>query len=255
MLLQTSQKIKTGIIVVSGLAILLLIIFFIGNQRNLFNSTVKLHINYRTVSGLQEGNFVRYAGINIGSVDLIQITNDTTVKVDVSIQKNILQFIKIDSRAGITNDGLMGDKLIQLMPGGDQSPSIKENGELIASNPFDMEKVMAKVERVINNLDTLSGYLSGILGKVNSGKGSLGKLINDDKLSKDLEATISSAKKTVKTIDKAAGGLNENMKAAKDNILLRGYFNKKEKKRIADSVEKSKSVQKPNAKARESKQN
>lgn len=241
----TSQKIKTGIFVIAGLAVLLLMIFFIGNQKNLFRNTIQLHIKYHTVAGLQEGNFVRFAGINIGSVDLIEIINDTTVMVDISIRKKVQKFIRKDSHASIANDGLMGDKLIQISPGNETSPLIIENGTLVAANPMDMDKVMAKVERIVNNIDTLSNHLSDIFWKVNSGQGTLGKLINSNKLANDLAQTVSSAKQTVKTIDKAAVGLKDNMEAAKHNFLLKGFFNKKEKKRIEDSLAKAKAKIKP----------
>ena len=242
----TLTKIKTGSFVLAGIAVLLMIIFFIGNQKNLFRRTIQLHINYKTVAGLQEGNFVRFGGINVGSVDLIEITNDTTVRVEISVQRKVQKFIKQDSRANIANDGLMGDKLIQINSGSGNSPLIAEGGELIAVNPFDMEKIMAKIEKVgikveniVNNIDTLSGQLSGIFGKVNNGKGTLGKLINSEKLANDLQQTVNSAKQTVKTIDKAADGIKDNMDAAKHNFLLKGFFNKKEKKRIADSTDKA----------------
>jgi phospholipid/cholesterol/gamma-HCH transport system substrate-binding protein len=173
------------------------------------------------------------------------------VRVEISLQKKVKPFIKSDSRASIGSDGLMGDKLVQIMPGSGTAPVIAENGELIAVNPFDMDKIMSRVEKVggrieniVINIDTLSGHLAGIFAKVNTGQGTIGKLINNEKLSKDLEQTITSAKKTVQTADKAAQGLNENMEAAKHNFLLRGYFKKKERKRIKDSVEKAKALQK-----------
>lgn len=251
MINNTPQKIKTGLFVLAGIIVFLGIVFFIGNQKNLFRSTIQLHINYKTVNGLQEGNFVRFAGINVGSVDVIDIINDTTVRVDISVQKRMKKFLKADSRASIATDGLMGDKLVQIAPGTEKAALIAENGELVAVNPIDMDKLMAKVEKVgmkveniVNNIDTLSGNLAGIFGKVNNGKGSLGKLINNDKMSNELEKTITSANTTVKTINKAAGGLSENMQAAKHNILFRGYFKKKEKKRIQDSIDKTKTEQK-----------
>ena len=77
----SSTKIKTGIFVIAGFAVLLLMIFIIGNQQNLFRSTFKLHVLYKSVAGLQEGSFVRFAGINVGTVDLIDIQNDTTVRL------------------------------------------------------------------------------------------------------------------------------------------------------------------------------
>jgi len=240
-----SIRIKTGVFVTLGLVVLLATIILIGNQKNLFRSTTTLYVNYKTVAGLQEGNFVRFAGINVGSVELIDIKNDTTVTVVLSVQKKIQKFIKTDSRASIASDGIMGDKLIQILPGSDSAKGIADNGQLLAVAPFDMEKLMSKVEKignVISNIDTLSGNLSAIFGKVNSGQGTLGKLINSEKLSNDLEETLSSAKSTVKTANVAAKGLSDNMEAAKHNFLLKGFFKKKERKRIADSTAKAKAA-------------
>ena len=246
----TSTKIKTGIFVIAGIAVLLLFIFLIGSQQNLFSGTFKLHVNYRTVVGLKEGAFVRFNGINAGVVDLIDIKDDTTVRVEISVDKKIMPFIKNDSRANISSDGLMGDKLMQILPGTDNAPGIKDGGELVAINPMDMDKVMARVEKVgmrieaiVSNIDTLSGNLAGIFTKVNKGQGTLGKLVNNEKLSDDIQQTIATAKQTVKTADAAAAGLKENMEAAKHNFLLRGYFKKKEKQRIKDSIAKAKSFE------------
>jgi len=241
MQIHTSQKIKTGIFVIAGVVILALLIYLIGNQKNLFRSTIQLHIKYRTVSGLQEGSFVRFAGINVGSVDIIEIENDTTVRVDISIRKKVQKFIKVDSHASIASDGLMGDKLIQINPGHDTSAMVQENGTLLGVAPFDMEKVANKVENIVNNVDTLSGHLASIFGKVNNGHGTLGKLLNNEKLANDLQSTVNSAKSTVKTIDSAADKFKDNMDAAKHNFLLKGFFKKKEKQRVADSTKAAQS--------------
>ncbi len=247
MINSTGLKIKTGVFVIVGLVLLLAIIFFIGNQKNLFRSTINVHANYKTVAGLQEGNYVRFAGINVGSVESIEIINDTTVRVDMCIQQKLRKFIRVGSKANIANDGLMGDKLIQITPSSDSSAFIAENSELLGVSPLDMDKLMSraekvgvKIESIVNNVDTLSGNLSKIFGKVNSGKGSLGKLLNNEKLASDLEQTVASAKQTVKTVNKAASGIDENMKAAQSNFLLKGYFKKKERKRIEDSIAKAK---------------
>ena len=83
----TSQKFKTGLFTALGFAILLVAIFYIGKAKNLFGNTFTLYANFKTVNGLQSGNFVRFAGINVGTVDDIIIVNDTTVRVNMTLQK------------------------------------------------------------------------------------------------------------------------------------------------------------------------
>lgn len=238
----TSQKIKTGIIVVVGTGILFITIFLIGKQKSLFSSTFKVHADYRNVSGLQIGNFVRFAGINIGVVNDITIMNDTTVRVDLTLQEKVHPFIKSDSHASIGSDGLMGDKLIQIGPGSDSGQRVSKDGAVIAVNPIDIDKIVAKLGGIANDAESITGSLAEILDKVNNGKGSLGRLLNDDKLSKSLESTIQSANQTVTTINKTAATANDDLQAAQHNFLLRGFFKKKEKKRLQDSTKRADSI-------------
>ena len=89
-------KIRLGLFVAGGLALFVIAIFIIGKQKNLFNPVFKLTTTFYNVSGLQVGNNIRFSGINVGTVDNIRIINDSTVKVEMSIKKNVNQFIKSD---------------------------------------------------------------------------------------------------------------------------------------------------------------
>jgi phospholipid/cholesterol/gamma-HCH transport system substrate-binding protein len=238
----TSRKVKTGIFVIISFAFLLVIIFLIGKQKNLFGSTFSTYANFKNIAGLKVGNFVRFAGINVGTVDDISIVNDTTVKVSLLLQKNIRPYIKTDVIASIGSDGLMGDKLVQLGPGSSSAPVIKEGGQLKAADPADMDKMIAKFNQITDNAASLTGGLSEIVNKINSGQGSLGRLMSSDKLAKQLESTVSSTQATVQTINKTASSVKDNMDAAKHSFLFRGYFKKKEKKRVQDSANNAKKM-------------
>ena len=87
--ISASQKIKTGAFVLLSLLLLLTLVFIIGSQKNMFGGTFYVSANFKNISGLKEGNYVRYAGINIGTVDNIRIVNDTTVAVMMLLQKQI----------------------------------------------------------------------------------------------------------------------------------------------------------------------
>jgi len=103
-----SQKIKIGLFTIAGLAVLIAIIFLIGNKRNLFSSTFGVYGTFRNVNGLAIGNNVRFAGITVGVVANITIMNDSTVRVDLTLNDDVKKFIKKDSKISIGSDGLMG---------------------------------------------------------------------------------------------------------------------------------------------------
>lgn len=234
----SSQKIKIGLFVVIGLVILFLAIFLIGNQKSMFNSTFTISGTFKNVNGLMVGNNVRFAGINVGVVEDINIVSDSTVKVDLTLNNKIKKFIKKDAKVSIGSDGLMGDKLIVISPGGLTShEEVKDGDQLVAVNPLDIDKVMGKLTRVADNAEKITGSLSSIFDDVAQGKGTLGRLIHNDKMAKDLESTVASAKTTVKNVNASTVTLHEDLKAAQSNFLLKGFFKKKQKAK-EDSIKR-----------------
>ncbi len=217
-----NYKAKLGLFVTAGIILFFLAIFVIGKQKNLFDPVFEVKANFQNVSGLQVGNAVRFSGINVGTVDQIRILNDSTVQVSMLVKKDVQKFIKEDSEAGIGSEGIIGDKLVVLSRGGSSNKVIKE-GQLIASTePVETDAIMESLQMTADNAAIATEEIAEIMTKVNSGKGSLGKLINDDSMAKDLDATMTNLKTSTKKLD-------ENMEAAKHNFLLKGYFKKKKK--------------------------
>ncbi|HVW94457.1 MAG TPA: MlaD family protein [Mucilaginibacter sp.] len=250
-----SQKIKIGIFTFIGLAVLILIVFFIGNQKNMFSSTFTVYGTFKNVSGLQVGNNVRFAGINVGVVEDINIVTDSSVRVDLTLNSEVRKFVKTDSRLSIGSDGLMGDKLVVIAPGGVASTQpVQNGGQLATINPVDVDKIIGKLTKVADNAETLTAGLSDIVTKVNSGKGSIGRLLNNDRMANNLDATMQQARKTIANVHKTSTTLNEDLTAAQHNFLLRGFFNKKKKKAKQDSIKKAKAAEEAAKKAAAQKQ-
>jgi len=238
----SSQKLKIGLFTFVGLLAVIAAVFFIGNQKSLFSATFKLNGMFNNVNGLQVGNNVRFAGINVGVVDDIDIMNDTTVKVTLTIDDDVKKFVKKDARMSIGSDGLMGDKLVVLMPGGANTTQMVKDGDRIGSvNPVDVDKIIGKFTKMADNAGTLIDNLGQIVAKINHGQGSLGRLLNNDKMAKEMENTVTQAKATIKTVHKTSATLNEDLKAAQHNFLLKGFFKKKQKAEKAkqDSIKKA----------------
>lgn len=242
----SGQKIKIGLFTFIGLLVLVAAIFFIGNRKNLFSSTFTVYGTFKNVNGLQVGNNVRFAGINIGVVQAINIVTDSAARVDLTLNSNVKKFIKKDSKISIGSDGLMGDKLVVIAPGGITSTQEVSNGDqLTAQNPVDVDKIIAKLTKVIDNAGTLTGGLSDIVAKVNSGQGSIGRLLNNNSLAKNLEGTVKQAQTTMKNVHATTTTLNTDLKAAQSNFLLKGFFNKKKKKAQQDSIKKAQDATAP----------
>lgn len=126
----SANKIKLGIFVTLGLAVLILAIYFIGEKQLLFKNTFRLTGVFKNVAGLQAGNNVRLSGINIGTVENISLVSDTTVRVDIVIDESSRKFIKKDAIATIGSEGLIGNKVLVINPGTGGKKNI-ENSDII----------------------------------------------------------------------------------------------------------------------------
>jgi phospholipid/cholesterol/gamma-HCH transport system substrate-binding protein len=189
---QHSQKYKVrlGLFVAGGLALFVLTIFIIGKQKNLFNPVFKLNTTFYNVSGLQVGNNIRFSGINVGTVDNIRIINDSTVKVEMLIRKEVHQFIKSDCEVAIGSEGLIGDRLLIISQGSSEAPLAKEGQSLASGEPVEMDDIVASFQVSAKHTEVVTQQLAEVMLKVNSGRGTLGRLIHDTIIAEDINQTI-----------------------------------------------------------------
>ncbi|PWV46947.1 MlaD family protein [Chitinophaga sp. S165] len=241
---KAQQKIKVGIFATVMLGLLLVGIFLIGRNKSLFQSTFVLYGTFKNVGGLQVGNNVRFVGIDVGTVESIDILSDTTARVALRIKEKVKPFIKKGAVAGISTDGLMGDKLITLTSGRENATPVEDEDTIHAVDPMDYDKVLDRLSGVAENAEVITEQLAGIAIQINEGKGSIGRLLYSDSLATTLEGTMTEAKKTVKSIRKGSDGFSENMEALKHNFLLRGYYKRKEKAAKKEAEEQQKEAEK-----------
>jgi len=219
-----SFKIKVGLFVLIGLFLFVLAIFIIGKQKSLFDPVFKITTTFYNVSGLQVGNNVRFSGINVGTVDKIIIINDSTVRVDMYVKKDVQKFIKTDSEVGIGSEGIIGDRLLIITQGSAEASVIKHGQELYSSEPVETDAIIASLEVTALNAEILSAELANFMTGINSGKGTFGRLFKDTTMAENLSKTMSN-------LETSSQALEENMNATKESILLRGYFKRKKDKR------------------------
>jgi phospholipid/cholesterol/gamma-HCH transport system substrate-binding protein len=227
-------KVRLGLFIAGGLMIFIVTVFIIGRQKNLFVPVYKLTTTFYNVSGLQVGNNIRFSGINVGTVDNIKIINDSSVQVDMLIQKNVQKFIKADCEAVIGSAGLIGDRILIITQGSFDAALAKDGQQITSKEPVEPDAIMGSLQVTADNAAIISLQLAEIMTKVNSGNGTLGRFIQDSTIAENINQTIVNLKKSSK-------GLDENMHAAKENFLFRGYYRRKEKaaeKIRADSIEK-----------------
>lgn len=220
-----SEKIKLGIFVITGLAIFVFVVYFVGNKQKMFGRTDHLTAVFSNVNGLELGNNVRYSGINIGTVRGIEMINDTTINVDMIIDKSMFPHIKKDALASIGSDGLVGSMVINIAPGKGNQPAIQPGDIIQSANRIRTDDLLNTLSVTNKNAALLTADLLKITKEINQGKGSLGTLLNDTIMASDLKKTMNYLKMTTKGTTEIVDNLNKTVMALGDKNNVIGVLN------------------------------
>lgn len=185
----TTNNIRLGIFITIGTVALIAALYLIGSNRNIFSNTIKISSQFYNVNGLITGNNVRYAGIDIGTVENIIIENDSSVTVYMIIEKSNSTYIKKNSIASVGTDGLMGNKLININPGSGSAPTIEEGDVLNSLRPIENDEMIRSLNTTNQNLETITEDLKKFTSRLNKSRGIL-KLIEDSVSADNIRQTL-----------------------------------------------------------------
>jgi len=239
----TNQKIKLGIFVIIGSLFFIIAIYFIGNKKDMFNETIQISAVFKNVNGLQHGNNVRFSGINVGTVKKIVIVNDSLIKVDMLIEEDIASHIKKDAMASIGSDGLVGNMIVNIIPGKKSNEMVKDGDVILSENKASTDEILNTINSTSKNAKLITDNLVKITNQINSRKGTIGMLINDTVMSDDLKQTIYNLKVTTQSTSKSMANLNKIITDLnnKDNVVgaLKDTVTGRKIKMIIINLEKS----------------
>lgn len=181
------KSIKLGLFISFGIIILILGIYTIGLRQSVFGTSLNVRGIFTDVKGLQVGSSVRFAGIDIGAVSNITIINDTSILVDFMLEKDIEKFIRKDSKAVISVTGLLGNKVVNILPGSSSQEIIEDGDILPTSQGVEIADVLNELEVSSKNIIGITNNLNDITEKVNRGEGIFGQIFADTVFSNNLD--------------------------------------------------------------------
>lgn len=201
------SNVKLGLFVMVGLVFLIGTLYFIGNNQNLFDSTIKVHATFYNVNGLMAGNNVRFSGIDVGTVKEVEIISDTAVNVTMVIKQDVIKFIKKNSVAAVGTDGLMGNKLVNITTSDVPSEPIEDGDVLVTFKPIDTDEMLRTLSATNNNLAIITSDLTRITQKVNNSR-TLWSLLTDSTVADNMKQSITNIRVTSSNTAELTRNLN-----------------------------------------------
>src|SRR6185437_4617208 len=185
-----SKRMAVGLFITIGLAILLVAVFTIGGQHKAFVKSIRLHIVFDNVQGLQTGNNIWLSGIKVGTVKSIAFYGNSQVAVILAVDKKAQPHIRKDSKCRISTDGLIGNKIIVIDGGSDNSPQVVDNDSLQSEHLAGTEELMSTLQKSNSNLLEITGNIKTISKRLTESQGTLGQLINDPAIADRLKGSL-----------------------------------------------------------------
>ncbi|HEY1023914.1 MAG TPA: MlaD family protein [Sphingobacteriaceae bacterium] len=204
---QNKRATIVGVFIFLAILIFLAGIFVVGGQGSLLAKKTEIKAVFSDIKGLKNGNNIWFSGVKIGTITDIAFNADGTVMVTMGIDEDAAQYIHKNSKAKVSTDGLVGNKIIVLDGGTPDSPQVTGGETLGAASEVDTEQMMATLQKNNENLVTITSNIKTLTEQIVQGKGTAGKLLFDETLINNLNATLATVNQTAVNASTITGQL------------------------------------------------
>ncbi|MEP0710741.1 MlaD family protein [Algoriphagus sp.] len=187
---ENKRSVIVGIFVFVGIAILVTGILTLGGQQKKFVKSIQLKAVFDDIGGLQAGNNVWFSGVKIGTVRKINFYGDSQVEIEMNVEEEVVEFIRKDSKATISSDGLIGNKIIVIYGGTTLAPPVEDGDRLESVMPLDTDQMMETLQVNNENLVEITGNLKNLTSKLAEGEGMVGAAMTDSLIAENFKAIV-----------------------------------------------------------------
>lgn len=201
-----------GITVIFATLTLCVLIFLMSGTTGLFTKKLTLVLYQDNAGGLRIGAPVRLEGVDIGNVTGIGVVADhgaDPVQIRFKISGKFQTLIKKDATATLSTAGVLGETFIDIDARNTKLGPVNNGDELKGKDTPSLNDVVRSTQGTLENVDILLKRTDRIIAQIESGDGSIGKLIYDQDLYNRLNTTLGEVQKLVGQISSGQGSIGK----------------------------------------------
>jgi len=141
-----------------------------------------LNVICENSQGLKKGNQVSMSGISVGHVQKVDLIKEKEVYISFDVNSRYKHLVKKDTRARLRQRGFVGDWEIELTGGGTGVAEVSDGDTLRSEKAATMDEIIEVAVNLIDTATVLLGELMFVAREINSGEGTVGRLLKDDTL-------------------------------------------------------------------------
>jgi phospholipid/cholesterol/gamma-HCH transport system substrate-binding protein len=204
------SQLRVGLTVLFASITLMVLIFVMSGTGGWFTRKITLRSYFDNAAGLREGAPVRLAGVDIGNVSGIRIVQGRpTAPVEVMMKVNTKYSFNLrkDSVTLMSTAGILGETFVDVDSSTAKGPEARDGDTLAARDQPDIQDVVRASQGTLQNMDSLLKRVDRIVAFIESGQGSIGKVIYSPALYDQLNATVIEFKGLVDDIQSGKGSI------------------------------------------------
>ncbi len=234
------SQLRVGVTVIVATVILAILIFLMTGEVGLFTTKIRVRAYFENAEGLRVGAPVRLEGVDIGNVIGIRVVNRplTPVEVVMKIGTKYKNQLRKDSQAVLTTAGVLGETFVDISSKTAKGPPAENNDELTTQTRPDIQDMVRASQGTLQNVDVLVKRLDRIVSTIESGQGSVGKIINDPDLYNRLNETLAEMQKIVNQVSSGKGSIGKLINSDELYDKLKASLDKVD--RMVDDIDKGK---------------
>jgi phospholipid/cholesterol/gamma-HCH transport system substrate-binding protein len=206
------SQLKVGITVVVASITLMVLIFLMNQTGGMFTRKLTVRSYFDNASGLRPGAPVRLQGVDVGNVTNIRVVPNkplTPVEVTMKVSTRYAASLRKDSVTSLETAGVLGETYVEIESAQAKGPQIQDGDVLITREHPDFQDVVRASQSTLQNMDALLKRLDRIVAFVESGQGSIGKLIYDPTLYNRLNSTLNEFQDIASDVSQGKGSLGK----------------------------------------------
>jgi len=206
------SQLRVGIMGIAAIAILFSLVLLLFGARNPFAKSVTAYTFMDDSAAMTEGSAVRLNGILVGKVSKIALSGDPRpgriIRMDLQINEQYMKNIPVDSKIGFAAENVLGSKFLNIRRG-TAAETIREGSEIQALQQTDFLELVSSAQPLLESIRSILTRVDAIVGQVEVGKGSLGKLLTDEELYNRLNGALGDVRQITSAVAAGKGTLGK----------------------------------------------
>jgi phospholipid/cholesterol/gamma-HCH transport system substrate-binding protein len=180
---------RTQRFMLGAVGVLVLVLLMIAVKQDYFHRSTSIYFITPNAQGLSKGMAVKFIGFKVGSVQDVSMQPNATVRVKVSLDDEYVHLIGQDAKARLIKEALVGESVVEIIPGSQQVKQVTQNSVLefergqdastvVENLASQLQPILTDIHQITSSINNPNGDIQQTLKNLNHASGDFRETVN-----------------------------------------------------------------------------